>query len=326
MSVATTFCTCIEAGFLEQQVVLLARSLRALPSDFARAELIAVQPRKGPGIARETRRNLSELGVRYVSVDLMEGYAWSDFMTKTATMAWAEQHASTPYVTWVDGDILFVRSPDALLPTAEFGFAGPPGEADLGTNGKDGNAAYWNRVADLFGIPLESGITMPAADTGKEVYEYYNSGVYTVRCEEAVSARQLRYFKLLLQAKLASQATGMYFNDMVALAMAARSTKRERHTYGLEMNFHLQPDGYNPITEAHVDSITLLHYHGSFFSTTPAVAALIDRLPQDVQSLVRAHTPFQIGRMRLDRRVRRKVLSALRARRLKRFDAECVRI
>ena len=326
MSVPTTICTCIEAGFLEQQVVLLARSLRALRSDFAHAAVLAVQPRKGPAIGRETRRQLTELGVEYIPADLMEGYAWSDFMTKTAAMAWAEQHVKTPYLTWVDGDILFVRSPDALLPLVDFGFAGPPGEADLGTNGSDENAAYWNRIAKLFGVPLDSGIRVPAPDTGKENLEYYNSGVYTVRCDEGISARQLRYFKLLLEHKLAARSTGYYFNDMVALSMAARSTRRPRFTYGPQMNFHLQPDGYNPLTEPFVDSITLLHYHGSFFAPTPAVEVLIDRLPEDVRELVRAHTPFRIGRLRLDRRLWRKIDSVLKARHARQFDAECNRI
>lgn len=326
MTAATTFCTCIEAGFLEQQVVLLARSLRALDGPHAKAALVAVQPRKGPAISGEVRRTLAGLGVDYVRADLLGGYAWANFLTKAATMAWAEREIRTPYLTWIDGDFVFARHPDALLPAAEFGLAAAPGESDLGTDGSDGNAPYWRHVAELCGVPLDSGLTLEADDNGARILEYYNSGVYTVASSEGISERQLRFFRILLERKVAARSVGFYFTDMVALAMAARGARRPRLVYGPDMNFHLQPGGYNPRHEAHVGRIKLLHYHGAFYEPTEAVHRLVGTLPEGVRDLIQAHTPFRIERMRLDRRLRRKLTGVLRDRQDRRFNGACLRI
>jgi hypothetical protein len=323
---ATTFCTCIEAGVLEQQVVLLARSLRALPGTFARADLIAVQPRKGPGIAGGTRRQLAEMGVEYVRADLLGSYAWFDHLTKAAAMDWAERQVRTPYLTWIDGDFLFVRPPEGLLPPGDFGFAGAPGESDLGTDGADGNAPYWQHVAKLFGVPLDSGITMEAADDGRRIHEYYNGGVYTLAPDEEVSRRHFRYFKTLLDERISARSTGAYFNDMVALAMAARGVRRPRLAYDADLNFHLQPEGYRPGDAPFVQRIKLLHYHGSFYAPNAATAAVVETFPPQVREMVAAHTPFRISRMRLDRRLWRKAAGVLKARQSRRFEAACIRI
>ena len=77
MTHETTLCTAIEAGYLEQEVLLLAESLRRFGGRRAGLPLVAVRPRKGPRIARATRRRLSELDVTLVEDEMLSvDYSW----------------------------------------------------------------------------------------------------------------------------------------------------------------------------------------------------------------------------------------------------------
>jgi hypothetical protein len=59
------FVACVESGPLEAQTVRLADSIRRFGGRLAGSDIIAVTPRFGPPLARETRRRFAELGVRH---------------------------------------------------------------------------------------------------------------------------------------------------------------------------------------------------------------------------------------------------------------------
>jgi hypothetical protein len=63
MNATTTIVTCVEAGPLETQVLLLAETLRAFGGRWAKTNIVAAKPRRGPSISANTRRQFQRLGV-----------------------------------------------------------------------------------------------------------------------------------------------------------------------------------------------------------------------------------------------------------------------
>src|SRR5262245_5661771 len=101
MACNTTIVTCIEAGPLEAQVLMLAESLRAFGGDWAKTDVIAVKPRRGPSIAPHTRRELKRLGVEFIDERFNVALDWWNNANKSAVMSQLETRVSTPYITWM---------------------------------------------------------------------------------------------------------------------------------------------------------------------------------------------------------------------------------
>ncbi len=323
MSKATTFCTCIEAGPLEQQIVMLARSLRAFSSPIAKSRFIAVQPRKGVPISLETKRALAGLDVEYVKRDIVGDYAWYDLINKAAAMSWAETHIATDYLTWVDGDIIFARDPISLLPAAEFGFAARPGEADLGTGGDDVNEPYWRKMSDIVGVSYKDAEIIKSIPDNVSIYEYYQSGVYTVHKEEGISQRHFDFMKRMIDAKVASKTCGVYHHDQATLAMAVRGTRRPRIRYDWLLNFNFNMLGEDGIKVEKMPDCIVLHYHGSLHPEFFAGAKkYLPMLPERSQALIRECAPFTV-QLPLHTRAARKLVREFRARLKKKYQQAC---
>src|SRR4051794_17337881 len=113
----TTLCTAIEAGYLEQQVLLLSESLRRFGGRRANIPLVAVRPRKGPRIAQSTAKRLSALSVFLVEDEtLSTAYDWWAMANKPAALRYIEEHARTQNVSWIDGDMMVLREPSSFAP------------------------------------------------------------------------------------------------------------------------------------------------------------------------------------------------------------------
>ena len=84
---STTIMTCIEAGPLEAQVLMLAESLRAFGGRWAKTDFIAVKPRRGPAISSNTRRDMKRLGVEFVDETLNVALDWWSNANKSSVMA-----------------------------------------------------------------------------------------------------------------------------------------------------------------------------------------------------------------------------------------------
>ena len=77
-----TFICCVESGWLEDQTLRLIESLRRWGGRLANAPVIAVTPRFGPSLARQTHQAMDRLGVRYVRAAAKGDYAWFHFLNK----------------------------------------------------------------------------------------------------------------------------------------------------------------------------------------------------------------------------------------------------
>ncbi len=303
---STTFVTCIEAGLLEKQVVLLARSLRALDTDIARMGFVAVQPRRDIALARETHCALAELNVRVVSERLVTAFDWNPHLNKAAAMAWAERNVTSPFLTWLDSDLVFLRPPEGLIPDAGTSFVAMSANIDQGTDGTDANAPYWERVSQIVGVPYQAAALIPSTPPAKPIFEYYHGGIYTVRTADRISHAHQAFFLKLLEARIASQSCGTFHHDQVSLSMAVRTAPGARRLYSWEMNYSISPRQLDQIDPAMLARAMVLHYHDAFLPKGYAMMqGVLEALPEGPRQLIAAAAPITTTIPVLPRLIRR---------------------
>lgn len=112
----TTGVCCVEYGRLEEQTVLMVRSLRAFGGSLAHMPVIAVIGRRGAPLRPETTAELKRLGVRIVRADRGSNPAsWFNYGNKAAAVVTADSLAQTDQVTWLDSDMVFMGEPTSIV-------------------------------------------------------------------------------------------------------------------------------------------------------------------------------------------------------------------
>lgn len=323
MNHQTTVISCIEAGPMEQQVIMMARSLRVLGTPLSKVPIIAVRPRPGPKLSRETRSILSSLDVEYRQVDLVGRYNWYPLYNKAATMAWAEQNVKTPYVTWSDSDIIFVRDVPDIIPKKGVAMVCRAGPGSLGTDGQDSNVGYWQKLSELADVDYKAADRITSIPDGRTIYEYYQSGLYSVLRAEGISQRHAALIRTAIDHKVASSDAGVYHHDQACLSMAARSSQGVRDLLPWEANFNFNMLDPDSIDRDILKRVQVLHYHGAFYPELFDLAqTFFDDLPPQTVSLIREYAPLHV-KMGFSGRVERKVRNAWAKRKMREHVKAC---
>ena len=128
-----TIVCCVEAGVLEPMVIRMVESLRRHGGSWAQTPVWAITPRFGPSIARATREKFSQLSIEHRVIREPHPYQWFGMWNKIAAVSYAEEHAQTEYMAFIDSDVLFTGEPDQLV-GSDFS-ACVHGNQHLGTTG-----------------------------------------------------------------------------------------------------------------------------------------------------------------------------------------------
>jgi len=262
----TTIVTCIEAGGLEDEVILLARSLRQLAGKYAAMPLVAIKARNGPAIQRSTRQALDELEVKFVERPLNVRTPWWAHANKPAALAWAQSHVTTRWVTWMDSDMLFLQEPESFTPPAGYDFIARPGEAtDVASSGSDEKAPFWHAVCAQQQLDFDRFPTVISFPDGKPIRAYWQAGIYTYARSSGFAAAYARIMHDLLTGSIGSKFAGVYHTDQVALALAVQAAGMTAAEYAPTMNLNLNVHNAEPFGRYPLDQVKIVHYHGSFW-------------------------------------------------------------
>jgi hypothetical protein len=262
----TTIITCVEAGALEAQVILLARTLRRFGGRYAGTPIVAVKPRRGPGLAAATLAAFAELDVRYVDRVLNDRHAWWSHANKPAALLWADREVSTPWVTWLDSDMLFLREPDPFAPPAGFDFIARAGEAcDVASNGEDERAPFWRTLCAQQGIDFADFPMIASFPEGRPIKAYWQAGAFTFRRGSGLAPTYTRVMADLLDGDVGSSVAGVYHTDQVSLAIAVQRAGVAAAEYSPLMNLNLNAKDPDTFGMFPLDRVKIVHYHGSFW-------------------------------------------------------------
>lgn len=261
-SAVTTGVCCVEFGRLEEQTILMVRSLRAFGGALADMPVIAVIGRSGAALRASTRRELDRLGVRIVRAAAGTNPAsWLNYGNKAAAVVTAEALADTDQITWLDSDMVFMGDPAGIVLADGEDLAIAPIDNPPAVYPDDNaHAGYWRRVCSLLGTSFDD---VPWVDfNGKTFRLNCNSGVFTWRRGTGFAERYNLAFARLLDSRLA-QKTGEFFTiDQVILTPLAQGLTWKMIT--------MQDHAFSPSaffaygTAPALDGVRILHYSTAF--------------------------------------------------------------
>jgi hypothetical protein len=263
MSVA--FIACVERGALEQQTVLLCRSLRRYGGRYARAPFYTFSPRRGHGPGKHTLAALAALGAEHRDEELNREYGDYGYGNKIFASAWAEEQIQADVLVFTDSDTVLTGEPTELdLPAGIDAAARPADSIYMNSTGPaDPLDAYWRKVYDLFKLSREPFVE---TELGRRVRAYFSSGLIAVRRSAGLFRRWRDDFLRLVEADCLPESTGMSRMDEVSLAVTlARAFERVRILDG-RYNYLIfkRPQLVPPWRDAQLEELVHVHYRRCF--------------------------------------------------------------
>jgi hypothetical protein len=219
-----TFVCCVESGSLESQTIRMVESLRRFGGEYATAPIIAVTPRFGPPLSKDTLENFKKFEVTHLRPQIKTNYSWFKFLNKPLALVAAEDHISTEAVSWLDSDLLIVGEPEklALLPSEDFlGF--PVESKEMGTTGSgDPYEPLWQEFCRILGIDIEALPWITTVETNERVRLYFNGGIFVYRRSTGFAHQYLNTCLQLLDAHVGTKAEGynIGIKEMSAIGFA----------------------------------------------------------------------------------------------------------
>jgi hypothetical protein len=321
-----TFICCIESGGLEDMTVRMVASLRRFGGRFANSPVIAVQPRRGVALNRETQRSLCEYGVTLVYDRSANPHPWFSFFNKLAALRIGDGLATTETACWIDSDILVLEEPELLMLRPSEDFAACPSDSCGATTGLgDKNDAYWNLLVTLAGLSLDEYPWLTNWQ-GARIRTYFNSGIFAYRRKRGFLNHYPVICERLLTSGYKSPVTGLFFTDQVALGVAAIAAGLHIRSLPLQYNYPVGSCTEQPYSSESMSEAVIMHYHAAL--CPEYWPTMLTQLGKDRPELHRWLEPWGpvTGKARPLSRIVRKVLKEYRRRKCDRFVAGCKEI
>ena len=276
-----TFVLCIEANAIRTQALLLCESIRRFGGRYRDAPILAVAPRSGLGIDRETRRQLDAMAVEYAEKPLNTICPEYGSANRVFAAAWAEARAHSEWIVVLDSDTVFLGEPE--LPEGADVAVRPVDVKGSATEGPgDPFEGYWLRLAALQGVSLDVLPFVPTTVSAQRIRASYNGGLVVVRRDLGLLGAWAGLFARSIQAGLkpwrdsnlnvyasmglvGREASEYWGSNQAALALAIWSrTTRVCHypdTYNVPLHLLVtQPELQTRRTSPPVH----VHYHWAF--------------------------------------------------------------
>ena len=282
-----TFVCCIEYGRLEDQTLLMLRSLRAFGGRLQGARVIAVVPRRGPSLTPAVLDTLRELGVELVHERGFNPAPWYNFMNKLIALRAAERLATTPLVAWLDSDVLVAAEPTGLL-LDENEDLGARGEYLVPAlyEGAPQQEPYWRAVCDVVGIRLEDLDFIDMDEPPVRMRRYFNAGIYVWRRGLGFPEEYIADFNKMMQSRLCLADGNIHLTDQVLLGVVATRLRMRCKHLGFRdhhMTFPGQIDGAS--ASRPMNDSSLIHYSKSM--AEPHRPAFLRRLESELPHVYR---------------------------------------
>ena len=326
---STTFLFCVESGHFESQTLLVIESLRRFGGRFANAPVLAITPRLGPSLTRNTLRRFDELEVTYIRQDVRHPYSWYCYMNKAlAAMLAAEEYASTEQIIWLDSDILITGEPELLWLEPDIDFAICSTDKNVGTSGpNDKNEPYWLALSEYYGIDINQLPWVVTEFEQKRVRFRLHSGVFAFRRNSGLGKGFLKACEQMFDSRVAYSDKIPFPGDDVALAFAVVLLNLRWRLLPLSYNYEMLPE--SPMyRRENLLSARILHYHSAMTSPSTCAWALTEiesQLP-DLYKWLKDRVPLNPKVGGPHRMLFRRALREWRIQQQNRFQVTCQRL
>jgi len=289
-----TFVLCIEDNEIRAQSLLLCESIRRFGGRHGSAPILAVAPRPGLGVDRETRVRLDALGVEYAEEPLNITCPEYGSANRVFAAAWAEARVRSEWIAVLDSDTVFVGEPE-LPPDADVGVRPVDMKGSATAGPGDPFEGYWERLAEIQGVRLDRLPFVRATASGHRVRACYNGGLTVVRREKGLMQATADLFSRSVAAGLrpwlgrgqdvhastgfvGPEASEYWGSNQAAAALAIWSLSDRVSLYPAAYNLplHLLTTSRALTTRLRRSRLIHLHYHWLF--TEPYYERALARL------------------------------------------------
>ena len=263
---SVAFVICVEAGQLEAQGILFARSLRRFGGRFAGCAIHAYAPREGHEPSAPTREELERAGVRVHTEPLNREHSYYPFANKIYAAAHAERTLTEDVIVFCDSDTVFLAEPAALELAGGIDVAVAPAfhRNKASTGPGDRMEAYWQRVWELAEAPGPPPY-VETAERQRRIRGYWNAGILAARRSSGYMSEWLELW-LALQAEQHFPDGKMMVTDQVAIAAAVARRPDRFVNLGREFNYNIARRLFykGDMQRADLSQIVHVHYHQWF--------------------------------------------------------------
>jgi hypothetical protein len=299
MSIA--FIACVESGNLENQALLLFRSIRKYAGRFKESPIYSFQPRKGPPLNKNTIKAFEELRIEHNTELLNSDYAYYPIGNKIFASARAEEIIKEKILVFIDTDTVILNEPVGLDISPDIAVAvRPVDNKNYGSTGPgDRNDAYWQKLYSICGI--NQGRYITATIDKRRIRAFWNSGLIAVNRSEGIFQQWKDNFIKIMKAGHIpiDRSTGkecLTFMDQLALAPTLTNVYDKVDILDYRYNYPLpkRPLMVSPYRNAALEDLIHVHYH-RWFNKPDFLYLLRPKLNKDSEVFrwISGYLPFE---------------------------------
>lgn len=256
------FLCCIESGFLEEQVLLLAKSLRMFGGLLSQSNLYAVCPVASRQPSMSTIHALQSLNVEVIIEDLNKRLLNFPYANKSYALEHISKLANHEILVFLDSDTLFLDEPSRLILASNIDFAARP--VDIrGICASPFDCVflqYWQQLCELAEITIDD---LPIIETSMDqtkIFANYNGGLLVFRRSLEVGRLWRKLLETSWDRGITPKPDNFWGSGQSTLAVAVHALRMRHKILDLSYNIpmHLIETASEPWTE--VNPIHL-HYH-----------------------------------------------------------------
>ena len=255
------FICCIQPGFLEEQVIALAQSIRIFAGVFRDCPIYVVSA-LGEALEKRTQLILEGLGAILIVAPLNDKLQHFPYANKAYALDYIERNHAHSVHVFLDSDTLFVDEPVGLWIKEVADFAARPVDlrgicsSPLDSLFRD----YWESCCRLFDVEL-SGMQVVLSTVDKQpVYANWNGGLLAIRGDQGVGRRWRLVMETLWERNLCAKPRNFWGSGQVGFAIAVESLglKGKILDAGYNIPLHLDP---RAVGLSRIEQPKHLHYH-----------------------------------------------------------------
>ena len=259
------FIACVEHGNLENQAVLLFRSIRKYAGKYKNAPIYSFQPRNGTPLKEDTLKAFEELGIVHSTEKLNAEFHYYPRANKIFACARAEEVFRQDIFVFLDSDTVVMNEPDSFeLPNGVVAAVRPVDNKNEGSSGiDDPNDEYWRKMYLICGVP-ETPFVESVVDR-KRIRSYWNSGLVVMRRAEGLFQQWRDNFIKLMQAKHAPGGR-LAFVEQLSLSPTLAKVANKIKILDYRYNYPLPKRSLlvEPYRSAQLEDLIHIHYHRWF--------------------------------------------------------------
>jgi len=251
---------CIEKGILEKHTILSISSIKKFGGYLSLYDIYCFQPRKEFPISNNTKKILSEFGVKFMDTPLNIKHRYYSMVNKSIVCDYMIKNFRYSQYVYLDGDTIILNEPTLLLNTSCDISLSPVYTKGIGIDGiTDKNYTYWKKLFDRTDADIENLPTVNTIFENEEILGYWNGAVIINNKQNFFFQKWNDLVNHSLDNEIYKEA-GIYFVEQTCLAATILSGSYSLETLPINYNFPLAYKMLDRIDESDFDEIVILHH------------------------------------------------------------------